>query len=62
MEKKTRRARHIPLFANREEEAKFWDTHDIGDYWREMKPVRARFAKNLSATKKRPAKRTSSLH
>ena len=23
----------IPEFANREEEAEFWDTHDITDYW-----------------------------
>lgn len=38
----------IPEFATREEEAKFWDTHDISDYWDEMKPVRARFAKQLS--------------
>jgi hypothetical protein len=38
----------IPEFASREEEAKFWDTHDISDYWEELKPVRARFAKQLS--------------
>src|ERR1700694_1530509 len=38
----------IPNFATREEEAKFWDTHDISDYWDEMKPVRVRFAKQLS--------------
>src|SRR6266496_3537733 len=37
-----------PSFASREEEAAFWDTHDLADYWRDFKPVRARFAKNLS--------------
>ena len=38
----------IPEFASREEEAKFWDTHDVTDYWDELKPVQVRFAKNLS--------------
>jgi hypothetical protein len=38
----------IPQFATREEEAAWWDTHDITDYLDELKPVRARFAKNLS--------------
>ncbi len=38
----------IPEFKSREEEAEFWDTHDFADYWDEFKPVRARFAKNLS--------------
>ena len=38
----------IPRFSSREEEAEFWDTHDLADYWQEFKPVRARFAKNLS--------------
>jgi predicted DNA binding CopG/RHH family protein len=38
----------IPRFASREDEAEFWDTHDLADYWQELKPVRARFAKNLS--------------
>lgn len=38
----------IPEFANREEEAKFWDSHDISDYWDGMRPVRVRFAKQLS--------------
>lgn len=43
-DKKTR----IPEFASIEEEAKFWDTHDTADYEDEFKPVRVRFAKNLS--------------
>ena len=38
----------IPEFSSREEEAKFWDTHDIADYWDEFKPVQVRVAKNLS--------------
>lgn len=28
--------------------AKFWDTHDVSDYWDELKPVRVKVAKNLS--------------
>lgn len=38
----------IPEFKNREEEAKFFETHSISDYLDEFKPVEARFAKNLS--------------
>ena len=38
----------IPEFATRAEESAFWDTHDITDYWDELKPVRVRFAKHLS--------------
>ncbi len=38
----------IPRFKNREEEAKFWDTHSVADYWDEFRPVQVRFAKNLS--------------
>ncbi len=38
----------IPEFASREEEAEFWDTHDVTDYWDELKPVHVRFAQNLS--------------
>lgn len=29
----------IPQFKNREEEAKFWDTHDIADYWHDFESV-----------------------
>ncbi len=39
----------IPDFATHEEEAEFWDKHDITDYLDELKPVDVRFAKNLSA-------------
>jgi len=40
--------RKIPEFKNREEEAKFWDTHDFTDYKEEFKPIKVHFAKNLS--------------
>jgi predicted DNA binding CopG/RHH family protein len=38
----------IPEFPSREEEAAFWDTHDIADYQDELKTVRARVGRNLS--------------
>jgi predicted DNA binding CopG/RHH family protein len=38
----------IPENVSREELAKFWDTHDFTDYLDEMKPVKVKFAKNLS--------------
>jgi len=38
----------IPQFTSREEEAKFWETHSIADFMGELKPIKARFAKNLS--------------
>ena len=38
----------IPEFHSREEEAAFWDTHDFTEYTEGFKPVRVRFAKNLS--------------
>jgi predicted DNA binding CopG/RHH family protein len=41
-------ASRIPEFASREEEAAWWDSHDLADYQDEFKTVRARFAKNLS--------------
>ena len=40
--------RQIPDFKSREEEAAFWDTHDFTDYMDGFKPVKVRFAKNLS--------------
>jgi predicted DNA binding CopG/RHH family protein len=43
-----RRNSRIPEFANRQEEAAFWDTHDIADYQDEFKTIRARFNRNLS--------------
>lgn len=38
----------IPIFKSVEEEAEFWDTHDTTDFEEEFKPVKVRFAKNLS--------------
>ncbi len=38
----------LPEFKSREEMAEFWDTHSMADYWDEFKPVKVRFAKNLS--------------
>ena len=38
----------IPQFTSHEEEANFWDTHDISEYWDELEPVKVTFAKNLS--------------
>jgi hypothetical protein len=38
----------IPQFKSIQEEAEFWDTHDTAEYEDEFKPVRVRFAKNLS--------------
>ncbi len=42
------RESRIPKFANREEEAAFWDNQDVSDYWDELKPVKLKVAKNLS--------------
>ena len=38
----------IPDFLNYDEEAKWWETHNLADYQDEFKTVKARFAKNLS--------------
>ena len=38
----------IPQFSSRQEEADWWDTHDLADYQDEFKTVKVRFAKNLS--------------
>ena len=38
----------IPEFASLEEEAEFWDTHNMSDHWDKLKPVRLKVAKNLS--------------
>ena len=40
--------KQIPEFKSIKEEAKFWDTHDLADYWDEFKPVKVRVAKKLS--------------
>lgn len=38
----------IPEFKNYEDEAKWWETHDLADYQDEFKIVQVKFAKNLS--------------
>lgn len=45
---KSKKTGKIPTFANREEEAKFWETHSIADFTNELTLVNARFTKNLS--------------
>lgn len=39
----------VPSFKNREEEAAWFETHDLADYQGEFKTINARFGKNLSA-------------
>ncbi len=41
----------IPKFKTLAEEAKFWDTHDITDYWDEMKEVKLEFIDNSTSKK-----------
>ena len=38
----------IPVFTSREEEAAWWDSHDLADYQAEFETVEARFAETLS--------------
>jgi hypothetical protein len=38
----------VPEFATREEEAAFWDTHSLGEYWDSATSVDVRFARSLS--------------
>jgi len=39
----------IPEFASIEEEAEFWDSHDLSDYWDELRPVRVHVSPNLTS-------------
>ena len=49
MTQKERKAKQpLPELQSRQEMAEFWDTHDFTDYMSEFKPVKARFARNLS--------------
>ena len=38
----------IPQFKNKEEEARFFETHSLSSLQDEFKPIEVRFAKNLS--------------
>lgn len=42
------RKNKVPEFKTKDEEAKWFDTHDMADYQNEFKSIRAKFAKNLS--------------
>lgn len=33
----------LPKFKSIQEEAAFWDTHSLADYWNDMKPIEAIF-------------------
>lgn len=46
-ESQTRSSR-VPQFSSHQEEADWFDTHDMGDYQDQFKTVEVRFAKNLS--------------
>ena len=38
----------IPQFADRADEAAFWDSHDFADYWDALRPVGVTISDNLS--------------
>lgn len=37
----------IPKFKSIPEEAEFWDTHSLADYWDQLKTVKVNFTANL---------------
>jgi predicted DNA binding CopG/RHH family protein len=47
-ERRMKQKEPILEFKSRQEEAEWWDSHDITDYLDELKPFKVRFAKNLS--------------
>jgi len=49
MPKAIKSSGRIPKFKSIQEEAEFWDTHDTGDFADEFRPVKVKFAKNLSS-------------
>lgn len=42
------RKSRIPEFSSYQEEAEFWDAHDFTEFEDETRPVKVRFARNLS--------------
>lgn len=46
--KSTKQKSRIPEFSNYQEEARWWETHNLADYQDEFKTIKVRFAKNLS--------------
>ena len=45
---KDKRKSRIPEFSSYDEETKWWESHNLADFQDEFKPVKTRFAKNLS--------------
>ncbi len=39
----------IPDFKTAEEEAEFWETHSVSDYWEELEPVKEELDPELKA-------------
>ena len=50
----------IPVFATREEEAAWWDSHDLADYQDEFRTIEATFADDLSGDDGSRSTRTAS--
>lgn len=46
--KNNKQKSRIPEFSNYQEEALWWETHNLADYQDEFKTIQVRFAKNLS--------------
>lgn len=46
--KSSRLKSRIPEFSSYQEEARWWETHNLADYQDEFKTIKVRFAKNLS--------------
>jgi hypothetical protein len=44
----SKRTSRVPIFTSREEEAAWWDSHDLADYQDEFETVKGRFAEKLS--------------
>ena len=43
-EQREKKQNRVPEFASREEEAEFWDTHDLTDYMDEVKVISVKFS------------------
>jgi len=46
----------LPAFRNDEEARRFWDTHNVADYWDQLRPIRAQASKQLRERVKERAK------
>jgi len=51
--------RQVPVFTSREEEAAWWDSHDLADYQDDFTTIEARFADKLSDQGTSPVTRIS---